>query len=151
MLTYTILIYLIIYIYIYICHIGIILFSIISIWHRNGDIFDADVVSGFLVPKFVRGIIAGKFQESIASEMATEMEEHYDHPMIYIYIYLFIYPKTVWYIIISLDKLGVFQEFLLKSMLVYGVMIGNSHGILIGSIPLNSPARMMTPQADLMG
>ena len=48
--------------------------------------FDADVVSGFLVPKFVRGIIAGKFQESIASEMATEMEEHYDHPMIYIYI-----------------------------------------------------------------
>ena len=84
MIIYTILIYLIIYIYI--CHIGIILFSIISIWHRNGDIFDADVVSGFLVPKFVRGIIAGKFQESIASEMAIEMEEHYDHPMIYIYI-----------------------------------------------------------------
>ena len=84
MIIYTILIYLIIYIYI--CHIGIILFSIISIWHRNGDIFDADVVSGFLVPKFVRGILAGKFQESIASEMAIEMEEHYDHPMIYIYI-----------------------------------------------------------------
>ena len=42
----------------------------------------------FLVPKFVRGIIAGKFQESIASEMAIEMEEHYDHPMIYIYIYI---------------------------------------------------------------
>lgn len=50
---------------IYICHIGIILFSISSIWHRCTGIFLTPMWRcGFLVPKFVRGIMAGKFQES---------------------------------------------------------------------------------------